>query len=397
MPRRTSCTSQAKTCGERRSGGKWPFLNRRQLGGTMTIESDLHISVLPGDGIGNEIMDACIQVMKELEQKIGGFHLTLEHLPAGAEYYLETGIDISDESFEKARQADAILLGAMGLPDVRLPDDTEVAPHLTMRNEFDLVAGVRPVKSYPNVPSPLADPRAKDIDLIILRECTEGLFASRGKGEIIEDREARDTMVITRSNCERFFDYGFSLAQQRKEKGGKGKVTCVDKSNVFRSYAFFRKVFTERAGNFPDITPTYQYIDAMALDLVRRPWEYDVLVAENMFADVLSDLGGGIIGGMGMASCAEIGENHGLFQPSHGTAPDIAGTGKANPTAMILSAAMMLEWLGAKHGIDACKTAAHELEGTVEKGFESGKIRPMEFGGPHGTIDVMEAVIELIK
>ena len=362
----------------------------------MTTKSDLHIAVLPGDGIGNEIMDACISVLEKLEQKIGGFKLTLEHLQAGAKYYLETGEDISEESFEKARQADAILLGAMGLPDVRLPDGTEIAPHLTMRIEYDLFAGVRPVKAYPNVPSPLADPRAKDLDIVILRECTEGLFASRGKGEVIEDREARDTMVITRSNCERFFDYGFNLAQQRKEKGGKGMVTCVDKSKVFRSYAFFRKIFTERAEGFPDITPTYQYIDAMALDLVRRPWDYDVLVAENMFADVLSDLGGGIIGGMGMAPCAEIGENHGLFQPSHGTAPDIAGTGKANPTAMILSAAMMLDWLGMKHGIDACKTAARELESAIEKGFETGKIRPMEFGGPHDTVDVMNAVIELI-
>jgi len=123
-------------------------------------------------------------------------------------------------------------------------------------------------------------------------------------------------------------------------------VTCVDKSNVFRSYAFFRKIFTERAAKFPDISPTYQYIDAMALDLVRRPWEYDVLVAENMFADVLSDLGGGIIGGMGMAPTGEIGDNHALFQPAHGSAPDIAGTGKANPTAMFLSAAMMMDWLG---------------------------------------------------
>jgi len=362
----------------------------------MTTKSDLHIAVLPGDGIGNEIMDACINVLEKLEQKIGGFKLTFEHLQAGAKYYLETGEDISDESFEKARQADAILLGAMGLPDVRLPDETEVAPHLTMRTEYDLFAGVRPVKAFPNVPSPLADPRAKYIDIIILRECTEGLFASRGKGEVIEDREARDTMVITRSNCERFFDFGFNLAQQRKDKGGKGMVTCVDKSNVFRSYAFFRKIFTERAEEFSDITPSYQYIDAMALDMVRRPWDYDVIVAENMFADVLSDLGGGIIGGMGMAPCAEIGVNHGLFQPSHGSAPDIAGMGKANPTAMILSAAMMLDWLGMKHGIDACKTAACELESTVGKGFEEGKIQPMEFGGPHSTTDVMKAVIALI-
>lgn len=253
------------------------------------------------------------------------------------------------------------------------------------------------MKAYPNVPGPLADPRAANIDLIILRECTEGLFASRGKGEVIDDKEARETLVMTRSNCERFFDFGFTLARQRKEKGGKGMVTCVDKSNVFRAYAFFRKIFTERAARFPDITPKYHYVDAMALDLVRKPWEFDVLVAENMFADILSDLGGGIIGGMGMAPCAEIGERHGLFQPSHGSAPDIAGTGRANPTAMFLSAAMMLEWLGNRHENPSLVDAARRLERAVEEGFSTREIRPMEFGGPQGAKEVTQAVIQRIR
>jgi 3-isopropylmalate dehydrogenase len=363
----------------------------------MTVTKAFRIAVLPGDGVGHEIMEVCIQVLGILEQHIGGFHLLTEQLAGGAEYYRKTGIDITDEAFETARKADAILFGAMGLPDVRFPDGTEIAPHLRMRVEFDLFAGVRPVKAYPNVPSPLADSRAAQIDLVILRECVEGLFASRGKGEVIDDQEARDTLVITRSNCERFFDFGFNLAQQRKAKGGKGKVTCVDKSNVFRSYAFFRKIFTERARQFPDLTADYYYIDAMALDLVRKPWEFDVLVAENMFADVLSDLGGGIIGGMGMAPCAEIGENHGLFQPAHGSAPDIAGSGKANPTAMFLSAAMMLAWLGNKYNVEPCKTAAHKLETAIETGFKTDRIKPMEFGGPHGTKDVTKTVIELIQ
>jgi 3-isopropylmalate dehydrogenase len=362
----------------------------------MEKRSDFQIAVLAGDGIGGEIMDACLEVLRNLERQIGGFHLDMEPLSGGADHYRRTGIDITDETFEKARRADAILFGAMGLPDVRFPDGTEIAPHLKMRVEFDLFAGVRPVKAYPKVPGPLADPRAANIDLIILRECTEGLFASRGKGEIIDDKEARETLVMTRSNCERFFDFGFKLARQRKEKGGKGMVTCVDKSNVFRAYAFFRKIFTERAERFPDITPKYHYVDAMALDLVRKPWEFDVLVAENMFADILSDLGGGIIGGMGMAPCAEIGENHGLFQPSHGSAPDIAGTGRANPTAMFLSAAMMLEWLGNRHARPALVDAARRLEEAVEDGFSSGKIRPMEFGGPHGTKEVTQAVIRRI-
>ena len=238
--------------------------------------------------------------------------------------------------------------------------------------------------------------RIAKIDLIILRECTEGLFASRGKGEVIDDREARDTLVITRATSERLFDFAFELARRRKERGGKGVVTCVDKSNVFRSYAFFRKIFTERAQRFPDIKPAYHYVDAMALDLVRRPWDFDVLVTENMFADILSDLGGGIIGGMGMAPTAEIGENHALFQPAHGSAPDIAGKGIANPTAMFLSAAMMLEWLGERHDSEGCRAAAQKLETAIETGFASGRIRPKEFGGPQSTEAVTQTVIELI-
>ncbi len=363
----------------------------------MNNKGVFNIAVFPGDGIGEEIMTACLVVLEKLEKKIGNFHLPFEILPAGAKYYQKSGVAITDENMKKAQQADAILLGAMGLPDIRYSDGTEITPHLTMRTEFDLFAGVRPVKAYANVSSPLADSRAAEIDLIVLRECSEGLFASRDKGEIIDDREARDTMVITRKGCERLFDFAFNLARQRKEKGGKGKVTCVDKSNVFRSYAFFRKIFREKAQQYPDIEPDFYYIDAMALDLVRRPWEYDVLVAENMFADILSDLGGGIIGGMGMAPCAEIGENHGLFQPSHGSAPDIAGTGQANPTAMILSAAMMLDWLGDRHNSDACKKAAQILDTAVEKGFASGKIQPAEFGGPHGTREVAESIIEIVE
>lgn len=362
----------------------------------MTVQSDLKIAVFPGDGIGSEITDVCLKVLDEVEKKVSGFHLDFEILPAGAAYYLMTGVDITDESMRKAGEADAILLAGMGLPDIRYPDGTEITPHLTMRTEFNLYAGIRPCKVYPNVPIPLRDPRAAEIDFVVLRECTEGLFASVGKGEVIDDREARETLVITRPICEKLFDYGFKLARKRKERGGKGLLTCVDKSNVFRAYAFFRKIFNERAALFPDIDVNYNFIDAQCLYLVRNPWDYDVLVAENMFADVLSDLGGGIIGGMGMAPCAELGDDHGLFQPAHGTAPDIAGQDKANPTAMFLSAAMMLDWLGERHGDSALDNAANLLEKAVEKGFVENRIQPAEFGGSQGTREVTSAVLDLI-
>jgi len=362
----------------------------------MPTNSDLRIAVLPGDGIGHEIMDACITVLDKIQAKVGGYKLSYNHLRAGAEFYRETGIEITDEDMKATGEADAILFGAMGLPDVRLPNGTEIAPHLQMRTNYGLFAGVRPVKAYPNSPQRLADPRAANIDFIVLRESTEGLFAEREKGVIIDDREARDTLVITRKTSEQLFDFAFNLARRRKAKGGKGMVTCVDKSNVLRTMVFFRKIYDERAKLFPDIKTMHNYVDAQALDLIRRPWDFDVLVMENMFADILSDLGGGLVGGMGMAPCAEIGLEHALFQPAHGSAPDIAGQDKANPTAMFLSAALMLDWLGDRHGNESLLNASALLDNAVEEGFRSKRTQPCEFGGPHGCIEHTKAILDII-
>ncbi|MEM9027971.1 MAG: isocitrate/isopropylmalate family dehydrogenase [Pseudomonadota bacterium] len=355
------------------------------------------IAVFAGDGIGDEVMASATTAIEALERRFN-FKLSMTAYDGGAAYYRETGKELADGAFEAARTADAILFGAMGLPDVRLPDGTEVAPHLKMRDAFGLFAGVRPVKKYPNVPSPLGDPRAEDIDLIILRESTEGLFASAGKGTIEDDQVARDTMVITRATSEKLFDFAFKLARRRAERGvGKGRVTCVDKSNVFVSMAFFRKIFDERAPAFADIEADHSYVDAAALNLVRHPWDFDVLVMENMFADILSDLGGGLVGGMGMAPCAEIGLDHALFQPAHGSAPDIAGEGKANPTAMLVSAAMMLDWLGERRSDEALTRAGAALDSAVYRAFADGAVRPYEFGGDTGTDRFTDAVIERIR
>lgn len=344
-----------------------------------------NVAVLPGDGIGTEIMPPTIVLLDTLAKHFGTFQFNFsERRDCGATYFKQSGEDCSKEAFEVARSADAILLGAMGLPNVRLPSGTEIAPHLRMREEFRLISGVRPVKAFPNTPRRLADPRAEKIDLVILRESTEGLFYTQGRGEVIGDTEARETLRITRDTTEKLCDEAFRIARGRKAKGGKGKVTCVDKANVFRAFAFFRKIFDERAALNPDIDASHNYVDAQALDLVRRPWDFDVLVMENMFGDILSDLGGGLVGGMGMAPCAELGEHHGLFQPAHGSAPDIAGQDKANPTATFLSAAMMLEWLGLRSGLAHLSEAAAILERAVEQAFAARELRPMEFGGDQG-------------
>ncbi len=362
-----------------------------------TTNTRFRIASLPGDGIGKEIIPPAIAIIDKLARAMGGFAFTVEERKdCGAEYFKESGKDCSTEAFEAARGADAILLGAMGLPSVRYDNGTEIAPHLRMREEFGLYAGVRPVKAFLGTPRRLLDERAEKIDMIILRESTEGLFFTQGRGEVIGDFEARETLRITRPTTEKLCDTAFRLARRRKSKGRPGKVTCVDKANVFRAFAFFRKIFDERAKNFPDIAAGHNYVDAMALDLVRRPWDFDVLVMENMFGDILSDLGGGLVGGMGMAPCAELGEKHALFQPAHGSAPDIAGHDMANPTATLLSTAMMLDWLGDRHGIEKLGEAAIILERAVETGFATQRLRPMEFGGDQGLAAAMASVNDLI-
>lgn len=357
---------------------------------------EVNVAVLPGDGIGKEIMAACLKILDKVQSKVGGYSLNYKTIDAGAEFYVRTGIDITDSDFRACGEADAILFGAMGLPDVFFKDGTEIAPHLKIRDTYGLYAGVRPVKAYPNTPIMLADERAKNIDFVILRESTEGMFASRGKGEVINDSVARDTMEITRATSEKLFDFAFQLARKRKAQGSKGEVTCVDKSNVFRSFAFFRKIFGERALLNPDIVASHNYVDAQALYLVQRPWDFDVLVMENLLADILSDLGGGLVGGMGMAPCAEIGLNHALFQPAHGSAPTIVGEDKANPTAMVLSAAMMLEWLAERNSNKNLMTASVMINDAVEEGFRSLRTQPCEYGGPHGSEEHLQSLLDII-
>ncbi len=358
-----------------------------------------NIALFKGDGIGVDVADAAFAVIEAARRRLGGFELDVDDFPAGAAYFQEHGRDLAPGAEEAADKADAIFLGAIGLPSVRHEDGTEIAPHLRMREMFQLYAGVRPVKAYPNAPQRLADPRAAGIDLVVLRESTEGLFysaATHGRDLLANDDEVQDILRITRPTTEKLHDFAFRLAAKRKGKGGKGLVTCVDKANVFRSMAFFRKIFDERAPHFPDIEIGYNYIDAMALDLIRKPWAFDVLVMENMFGDIISDLAGGLVGGMGMAACAEIGDGHGLFQPAHGSAPDIMGEDKANPLAAILSGALMLDFLADRSGLAAPAEAAALIEIAVERGFAENRLRPMEFGGDQGTKALTEELIDMV-
>ena len=357
----------------------------------MSNSTDFRIAVFPGDGIGAEITPPTLRLIDKAIRRTGGFTITPQPCPAGAAHYRDQGSALPKSAIQTARQADAILLGAMGLPGVRYPDGTEISPQLDLRFEFGLFAGVRPIRPIPGVPAVLADPRARETDFVILRESTEGLFASHGRGEVTPER-ATETLVLTRPTTERLHDFGLRLAAGRKTTGGKGRATCVDKANVFRAFAWFREIFDRRASAFPDLTADHMYVDACALTMVQQPWTLDVLITENMFGDILSDLGAGLIGGMGYAPSADIGAEHALFQPCHGSAPDIAGKGLANPTAMILSAAMMLEWLGDETGVPESTHASALIRRAVDAAFASGELRTCELGGKAGTGAVFSAV-----
>ena len=354
--------------------------------------SELRIALIKGDGIGVDVSEAALEIVDAALRKTGEPRLSYREIAAG-------GRDIEAGGERAAGQADAIFLGAIGLPAVRHADGTEISPHLRLRDIYQLYAGVRPVRAYPNAPQRLADPRAAEIDLVILRESTEGLFYSaavHGRSEVIDNREVRDVLRITRETTEKLHRFGFELARKRKHQGRPGKLTCVDKANVFTSMAFFRQIYDEIAPEFGDIETGYNYVDAQALDLIRRPWEFDVLVTENMFGDILSDLAGGLVGGMGMAACAEIGDDTGLFQPAHGSAPDIMGKDKANPLAAILSGALMLEYLSQKADRPGLCDAAMLIEAAVYRGFEQNRIRPHEFGGDMGTRSITRELLTLL-
>ena len=357
------------------------------------------ISWIKGDGIGIDVSEAALYLAEIALAKVGIVPPKIFEVSAGAEYFAETGLDIEPQGEEKAGSADAIFMGAIGMPSIRHADGTEISPHLRLRERYKLYAGVRPIKAFPNVPTPLISPKAKNIDFVIIRESSEGLFYSaavHGRSKVINDSVCDETLRITRKTSEKLHDFAFRFATKRKDKGYKGQVTCVDKANVFTAMAFFRQIFDEVSIRYPHISKCYRYVDATALDLVRHPWTADVLVTENMFGDILSDLAGALVGGMGMAASGEIGEQIGLFQPAHGSGPDIMGKDIANPLAAIMSAGLMLDYLSEKLNKPAYEDAAMILNAAIETGFALNRLRPIELGGNMGTKAITKEISFLL-
>ncbi len=346
------------------------------------------IAVLPGDGIGPEVIGAALAVLHPAAQA-AGIALRTEHYPVGAVLYRDTGECIPADTMAAIGRADAMLLGAAGLPSIRKPDGTELAPQIDIREHYDLFASLRPVRLFAGVPPVLA---RGAVDMLVVRELTEGLFAGRHDPSNGDPDQASDRLTITRKGAERLFVIAFEQARLRKAAGKRGHVTLMDKANVLRSMSFMRTVFDAVAGRYPDIGADRLYIDAGCMLLVTDPGRFDVVVSENQFGDITSEIAAGITGGLGLAPSADVSHTRGLFQPSHGSAPDIAGRGVANPVAAILSGAMMLDWLGEKRGDPACATAAASIRAAVAAVLADGP-RTRDVAGSAGTDEVAQAVV----
>jgi 3-isopropylmalate dehydrogenase len=347
------------------------------------VSGNWKIALLPGDGVGPEVVAAAVRMLDALET-LAGVRFTFEEFRVGACAYLAEGDPLPAKVFDRLPEFDAILLGAMGLPAVRWPGGVEMTPQLDLRERLDLYCGLRPLYLYHAGDSPLRDRAAGSIDIMLVRESTEGLFSTRTQPLDRAAAAATDTLRITRAGAERICRAAF-----RQALGRRHHVTLVDKANVLPSMAYLRGIFEEVAREFPEVETDAIYVDAAALYMVRNPERFDVLVTENMFGDILSDLGAGLVGGMGMAPSADIGDRYAVFQPSHGSAPDIAGQGIANPVATILSAAMMLDWFGhaeARRGASIIRSAVRTV-------FADRRRRTRDMGGTLDTAEMTAAIL----
>ena len=351
-----------------------------------------HIVVIPGDSIGPEIVDSGLRVMEAAREHVGGFDLTIDQVSAGADHYRKYGRNIDPETLEACRTADAVIKGPVGHPDVRNPDGTEAGLlGGVLRPGLDLFANIRPVKLWPGVKAPVTW-KPGDIDYVIVRENTEGLYASRGLG-VSNDHAASDILFMTRPGVERVSRAAFELARKRRGAPADGvhRVTCVEKSNVLKSMAFFRSIFLEIAEDYPDIEHETIYSDAAAQALILNPSHYDVLVMENFLGDLLSDLGGATVGGIGMCPSGNIGVDAAVFEPIHGSAPTLGGLDRANPIAQVLSFGMLLTHLGE---LDAAAT----LERGVGAALADGSLTIGPDGCPvGGTRAATAAILERIS
>lgn len=344
------------------------------------------IALYPGDGIGPEVVDAALPVVEAAQRVVGGFRLEFQRFDWSVAYYERHGRVAPADFLDTLRGFDAIFLGALGWP-ARLADNIGLLPLIQVRQAFEQYANVRPAQTFRGVPGPLRDERP--IDLVVVRENSEGEYVDNG-GTLFAgtpDEVAVQTAVHSRRGVERILRFAFELSRTRRRR-----LAMIGKSNAQRhAYGLWDRVLEQLAPEYSDVQAERLYIDAATLHLVRRPQTFDVIVASNLFGDILTDLTGGITGSVGLNPSANLDPQRrfpSLFEPVHGSAPDIAGRGVANPTGAILSAAMMLDWLGQG-------PAAAAIRRAVETAFADGHLTP-DLGGRLTTAELTAAIAERV-
>ena len=345
------------------------------------------IALLPGDGIGHDVVTEGVRVLDRLADLDGGLELRYRSYPYGCRYYLEHGRMMEVDALDRLRQHDAIYLGACGYPGV--PDHVSLwGMLLPIRKSFDLWVNLRPVRLLPGITGPLRDRNQADIDFVIVRENTEGEYAGvGGRVHVGEpDEAAIQTGVFTRRSTERIMRYAFDYAART----GRSAVQSATKSNACQfSMVFWDEIFAAVAAEYPDLATQQYHVDALAARFVTHPHTLDVVVGSNLFADILSDLGGALMGSLGLPPSANFnpdGGVPGVFEPVHGSAPDIAGKGIANPLAAIWSAAMLLDDIGEPDGARLVMEAIEAVTG-------AGEVRTPDLGGTATTSEMGDAVL----
>jgi tartrate dehydrogenase/decarboxylase/D-malate dehydrogenase len=348
------------------------------------------LALIPGDGIGQEVIPAGMDVLTAVARRDGGFTLETETFPWSCQYYLDHGVMMPADGMETLRRFDSIFFGAVGLPKA-VPDHISLwGLILPIRKAFDQYANVRPVRLLPGIPGHLLTKTAKDIDFVVIRENTEGEYSGAG-GRVqagTPNEVAIQTTIFTRAGVERIIRYAFEMARTRRKK-----VTSATKSNAMQHVmVFWDEVFSQVALDYPDITTEKWHVDALAARFITHPQTLDVVVGSNLFGDILSDIGGALMGSLGMPASANINPERrypSMFEPVHGSAPDIMGKGIANPLATIWAGAMMLDFLGEA-------AAAQRIRVAVEKVTAAGTVLTPDLGGTAKTGDVTAAVLRAL-
>lgn len=385
------------------------LLNRQEV--TQLCNGDIQLALLPGDGIGVDVSLAVLQVINLINERYDDL-IGVQFVPSGAEYFQKTGMDIAAGGMQACSNADVILLGAAGLPDTN-GQQIEMengqfagwSPLVGNRRELDLYANVRPVKTYPGLTTRISgryhrDLWPDDIDLVIIRENTEDLYC--GIGGIFEranDPElAIDVRLTTVKGVERIAHYAFELALERhqtKNEQGAPKVSCVSKTNVLKGCKLFAAVFNKVAQQYPDIETEHMLVDAFAQCVLRKPEDFDVVVTSNMFGDIVTEVASVVQGGLGFAVGCNIGDEHAMFEPIHGSAPNLAGSGKCNPIAMIAALSEALSWLGTTEELVPALDASADIDAAIATVIAEGRTLTYDAcaGDPASTNDVARAIV----